>query len=115
MTITRFALSFVLAASFICASGCETPYEARASYQWVGSANQAISDDVQSFIRSKQIPQKDILITQYYVDFKTGRTAAEITIENHYSWWGRKDYILYYDKNNVRTKVKTIRYNHFHI
>jgi len=121
MKITRIKFS-ILTLVLICAvaliglNGCQTPYEATAGYQWGAvHANQAIFDDVQSFIRSEQIPQKDIQITQYYEDYKTRRIAAVITTENHSSWWNRKDYIIYYDRNGVRTKVKTIRYNHFHI
>jgi hypothetical protein len=96
-------------------NGCETPYEATVGYQWDGSPTQAIIDDAQSFIRSKQIPQKDIEIIEYHEDYKTGRIAAVITTDNHYSWWNRKDYIVYYDKNGVRTKVKTVRYNHINM
>jgi hypothetical protein len=116
MKITRvkssiLAVALIYVVTFL--NGCETPYEATAGYQWGAvHANQAIFDDVQSFIRSEQIPQKDIQITQYYEDYKTGRIAAVITTENHYSWWNRKDYVIYYDKNGVRTKVKTVRYNH---
>ena len=115
MKITRIKFS-ILAVALICVvtflNGCETPEEATAGYQWGAvHANQAIYDDVQRFILSEHIPQKDIQITQYYEDYKTRRIAAVITAENHYSWWERKDYILYYDKNNVRTRVKTVRYN----
>ena len=113
MTSVKFS---ILAVVLICVSvaliglsECATHSEDMAGYQWGGQPTQAITDDVQSFIRLKQIPQKDIEIIQYYEDYKTGRIAAVIATDNHYSWWNRKSYILYYDKNSRKTKVRTNR------
>jgi hypothetical protein len=84
-----------------------------AGYQWDGRPTQAIIDDVQSFIRTNQIPQKDIEGIYYWEDYKTTRIAAVISTYNHYSLWNRKGYILFYDKNGVRTKVQTNRQNYW--
>jgi hypothetical protein len=95
--------------------GCETPWNRAGDtpgYQWDGRPSQAVIDDVQSFIRSNKIPQQDLENTEYHEDYKTGKIAAVVDVVNHYSWWDRKEYILYYDTNSIRTEVKTIRYNH---
>jgi len=69
--------------------------------------DKAIFDDFANFVRDNKIPLSDIMSAEYGKD-KNGRKAiffvqkmptprdSEVRI-----------YILYYDKNNVRTKVKT--------
>jgi len=106
----KFSVSAVLlcAVTLIGLSGCATQSEALAGYQWDGSPTQTIIDDVQNFIRTKKIHEQNIENTQYWEDYKTGRIAAVITVNDNYWSSHRTDYILYYDKNNVRTNVRTI-------
>jgi len=69
--------------------------------------DKAITDDVQKFIRSKKIPQSDISEVTWGED-ATGRHVSMITQEIPASQgMETTEYILYYDKHNVRTSVRT--------
>jgi hypothetical protein len=116
MSIYRIISSVFLLAVIAGLTGCgETPREALSGYNvdWTGAhygdhpLNKAITDDVQSFIRSKKIPQSDISEIIYGED-STGRHAAMIMQEIPASQ-GKEttEYILYYDSNNTRTNVRT--------
>jgi hypothetical protein len=121
MKITRAKFSILslilicLSVALIGLSGCETQSEALAGYQWDGQPTQAIIDDAQSFIRSKKIPQQHIENIEYPEDYKTRRIAAVITVNDNYWSAHRTDYILYYNTNSVRIKVKAFEYSHFHM
>ncbi|MGD0252195.1 MAG: hypothetical protein ABSC01_05815 [Verrucomicrobiota bacterium] len=92
----------------VCLLGCEAEHEALASYYPMHRYPnfKLISDDVESFIRSQRIPPQDIYTT--YLEDGTGRHVAWVFQKLPKSWWGvQKDYILYYDEHDKRTKVVT--------
>jgi hypothetical protein len=91
-------------------TGCTTtPWSAVKDYPVERHPPQAIIDDVQNFIRWKQIPSSDISEVRYGLD-GAGRRAVRIsqnipeTEKKQTSW----EYVLYYNKHMVRTRVLTL-------
>jgi hypothetical protein len=89
--------------SLLLAGGSPTPAQVR-NYSEIQSASQipkAILDDVQNYMLSEKISPSGILI--FYYENAAHKYAAEI-------WQGSgaeiQMYFLFYDKNNMRTKVK---------
>ena len=69
--------------------------------------DKAIFDDFANFVRDNKIPLSDIMSTQFGKD-KNGRKAVFFVQKMSTPRDSEvRIYILYYDKNNVRTKVKT--------
>lgn len=109
MNIPRFRLFVVAMAALFCFVGCDSPRDALSKYhmvQLVSTVPKAVSDDVQSYIRSKNLPASDISWIEYMED-GTGLHAVVITQEIPKSQGHDvKSHVLFYDKDNLRTKEK---------
>jgi len=88
--------------------GCTTPWSAVKDYTQERHPPKTVSEDVDSFIELKRIPRKDISEIRYGVDPK-GRRAVRISQELPASL-GKEtvEHVLYYDRNNKRTRVITL-------
>jgi hypothetical protein len=76
-------------------------------YNKVGGASgvpKAVSDDVQNYICSEKLPGSNLWIDYY--ENKTGQHAVEITQIPGQGGGKYYYYYLFYDKNNLRMKVK---------
>ena len=102
----RIAFSILLLTGITSLVGCSTtPWDAVKDYAEESHPPKAITDDVQAFILSKKIPSSDISEIRYGVD-GTGRRAVRISQEIPASLGqATLEHVLYYDKNNVRTRV----------
>jgi hypothetical protein len=109
MNVSRIALYVLLFFVFLCAAGCESPREALMGYDMNQALplDRAITDDVQNFIRSQKIPFTE-LIKVKYGENRNGRHAVVIYQEFSKSLGTKgKTYILFYNKNDGRIKVKS--------
>jgi hypothetical protein len=117
MRIHRITLFLLMLTALICLAGCEgNGGDALSKYKRVEQVShfpKAISDDVQNYIKIKKIPfsgdeiPMDGISTIEYFEDGTGGYAVLITQEIAASQNQKTlDHILYYDKNNSRTKVK---------
>jgi hypothetical protein len=80
-----------------------------------GSPNKAITDDYQGFIENLKPKNSNLYVTEtdFYED-GTGQHAVKLTMETNPRVY--VEYILIYDKSNVRTKViKGNTLHQFHI
>ena len=115
MNIRRRFSTVLLFGGFICIAGIGTGCVSLNSYSWdpthtryiQNPLDKAITDDVHKFILTEKIPQTDIS-DLIYGDGPNGSHAAIITQEIPKSQ-GKKVryYILFYDKNNVRIKMRS--------
>ena len=105
------AIVFVILAVLVCFVGRknENARDAVSKYhmvQLVSTVPKAVSDDVQSYIRSKNLPASDISWIEYMEDGAGGH-AVVITQELPKSrGQDLNSHVLFYDKNNLRTKVR---------
>jgi len=101
-----FGLLLVSLASVV---GCTTPWDAVKDYAEERHPPTAITNDIQKFIEAKKIPRSDISEIRWGLDVN-GRRAVRISQELPESR-GMKtlEHVLYYDKNQMRTKVLTLR------
>jgi hypothetical protein len=115
MNAFRYMPHMVLLSALLCLTGCDTPIDAVKGYDmdWTHARyidhplDKAITDDVQNFIRSKKVPQSDISEITWGEDAR-GRHVSMITQEIPASQgMETTEYILYYDKHNVRKNVRT--------
>lgn len=111
----RIIMLALLIGALVILAGCGSPIDALNGYDvdWTHTRynhrplDKAITDDVQKFINSKKIPQSDISQITYGED-ATGRHVAMIIQEIPASHGMEiNDYILYYDKHNLRKSVRT--------
>jgi hypothetical protein len=115
MNVYRIMLAVLLLVSVFCLSGCfgpQTPRDALNGYDidWTHlryihhPLDKPITDDVQAFIQSKQIPQSDISEGENAVGGHVVMITQEIPASRGME---TNEYILYYDNHNVRTQVRT--------
>src|SRR3954447_3738722 len=96
--------SILLLVSFV--SCCTTPCGAVKAYPEEKHPPKAIVEDVQAFIRARNIPSKDVSWVRYDAG---GARAVMITQEIPASL-GKEtlEHVLYYDESQTRTKVLTL-------
>jgi hypothetical protein len=99
--------SVLMLVSFV--SCCTTPWDAVKAYPEEKHPPKAIVEDVQAFIRARNIPSKDVSWLRYGVD-AGGARAVMITQEIPASL-GKEtlEHVLYYDESQTRTKALTLR------
>jgi hypothetical protein len=74
--------------------------------RFISTVPKPVTDDVQSYIHSTGLPASDISWIEYMED-GTGGYAVVITQEIPKSQGTEaKSHVLFYDKNNLRTKVR---------
>ena len=89
-------------------AGCTTPWDAVKDYAVEFHPPKAITDDVRKFIAAEGMTRFNVSEVRYGMDAK-GRRAVRITRElpgSHYK--STLAYVLYYDKDAVRTRVRKL-------
>ena len=104
----RRNLSAVL---LVALTGCATPWDLVKHYPQEPHPPKAIVSDVQHYIETTNIPSDDIGEIRYGLD-ERGRRSARVLQELPRDNETRLYHALYYDKNQTRTKVRTMRWTH---
>ena len=98
-------MSFIASLGLICLVGCDSVPKVYRQYpnrvQLLSSVPQAVRDDVQTYIETAHLTSDVGWIN--YLEDGTGKHA--VVIEKKPQGYDIKNYVLYYDTNNVRVRV----------
>ena len=113
MNIIRFTSGILLIAC-LTLTGCSFAYEELSSHTnpipgWRSCSldsldkNKAISDDYQAYMKTLKLTWRDFVNGHDYYEDGTGQHAVTISLGLDGTYW---TYVLIYDKNDKRIKVK---------